>query len=114
MWKLGQKAEKYGKLPSELFPGLVDEWAIYCFDNAVNYFMLVMQNALQERKEVGAGKQKVWREVYTLEQLLNDDFRLPRPTPAASKPPLSGIAQLMALAKQGPSSGVKLWEYKPS
>lgn len=82
MWELGQKAEKASKLPSECVPGLeaeIGEWGVYCFDNAVIFFMRVIENALHERVETGTSKEPRSEAKYTFAQLLEDDFHLPRP-----------------------------------
>jgi hypothetical protein len=94
MWALGQKAEKASKLPSECIPGLANEvcdWTIYQFDNAVPYFMTVISNALLEREKTPSGarwghpplgaddKSYDTQAKYTLSQLLDVKFRLPRP-----------------------------------
>ncbi len=82
MWGLGQKAEKASRLPSECVPGLlaeIGEWGVYCFDNAIGFFMRVIENALHERVETGTSSELRSAAKYTLMQLLEDDFHLPRP-----------------------------------
>lgn len=113
MWTLYYKATKYNKPPSEYFADLVDEWTRYQFDNAVTYFGTVIENALAETKEVGAGKDKQRVPVYEggLEQLLDDDFRLPRP-PTKLEKRRQGAANLLALAAD-PRSGIKMWRELP-
>jgi hypothetical protein len=113
MWSLGQKAYKSGKLPSECLPGIAEitnDWGIYCFDNAILYFCTTIENASNERKEVKAGKTSEWRNVYDFEDLLDDDFRLPRP-PSKLQKRQEGAANLLGLASD-PRSGVKLWREK--
>ena len=78
MWALYQKAGRWSKPPSAYFPDLVDEWAVYQFDAAVNYLGLVVENAMLETTEVGVGDSKRSIAKYTLAQLLDDEFRLPR------------------------------------
>ena len=115
MWALYYKATKYNKLPSEYFADLVDEWTRYCFDNAVTYFGSVIEGALTETVEQGMGNNKRSVAKYTLRQLLDPVFRLPRPPqePRAAHPQGgSGLAALLALAGQ-PNSGVKQWAYVP-
>lgn len=85
MWILGQKAAKYSKPPSALVPGLVDELACYQFDNAVLWFCTTVENALNETEKVGVGDKATERAKYTLDQLLDDNFRLPRPVTAKVK-----------------------------
>lgn len=75
---LGQKAAKYTRPPSEFIPGLVDEWTCYQFDNAVLWFVNTIENALTERVEVGAGDSRKSIARYTLTQLLDPAFTLPR------------------------------------
>lgn len=68
------------------------EWndlAAYQFDNAVLYCGLAIENALQERRKAGDESQPE----YTLERLLDPDFRLP----AAGGSPLG--AQSTAIFK---------------
>lgn len=91
---LGQKAEQASRLPSECVPGLEDEvgeWVCWCFDNAVGWFMRVTQNALQEREKLG----DEWRIKYTLSQLLDDDFRLPKPPSPRQVRAQQGLTGLM-------------------
>ena len=95
MYKLGDKAERSSRLPSECVPGLVEEigeWGVYCFDDAILYFVRVIQNALQEREQIGLGAQMEWRQKYTLAQLLDKDFRLPRPPSATVQKRATGAA----------------------
>lgn len=67
-------------------------------DEAIGYFMIVIENALAERKEVRIGKRKESQPVYTLSQLLESSFLLERPT----KPTLMEAA--------GNSGGmIKVW-----
>lgn len=115
MWTLGQKAAKYHKLPSEFFPDLVDEWTCYCFDNAIAYFVSVIEDALTETVEIGMGNNKKHEAKYSLPQLLDDSFKLPRPQPEPRKAQTvtsNGLATVLAMAGQ-PNSGVKLWKYVP-
>lgn len=78
MWLLWRKSTTYHKLPSEVF-GEDDPLAAWMLDNAVTIFGTLIENALQERWDVGAvgAKQSIPR--YTLPQLLDSKFRLPRP-----------------------------------
>lgn len=118
MWLLHQKATRFHRPPSELV-GIEDEWAAYQFDNAVNFFGVTVENALQERDEIGMGTDVKYRERYTLAQLLEPNFRLPRPaagkpgrggSPAHSAQAGSGLATILSLAGQ-PRSGVKKFVY---
>lgn len=49
----------------------------YQFDNAVVFVGNAIENASQEMKQVGSGKNKEWKPKYTMRQLLDPDFRLP-------------------------------------
>lgn len=111
MWLLHQKATRFHRPPSELV-GLTDEWAAYQLDNAVNFFGITLENALAERDKVGTGANVEYRERYSLSQLLEPDFRLPRPQARASrKNRWAAFAQsLMAYAGK-PNSGVRAWKY---
>lgn len=121
MWTLYLKATKYNRLPSSFFAGLVDELTVYQFDNAVTWFGVTIENLLQERIKVGAGENERSEAKYELEDLLDPDFRVPRPkslrSPKAKKQGAQdAIAMMMALASQK-GSGVMLWgqaEPKPS
>jgi hypothetical protein len=69
-------------------PGLANEigdLGIYCFDNAIFYFIGVIENALGETEKIGIAPNVEHVAKYTLEQLLADDFRLPRPPTANEK-----------------------------
>ena len=101
---LGQKAEQASRLPSECVPGLeeeIGEWGCWCFDNAVGWFMRVMQNALQERDPYRtgvAGNESEPR--YSLLLLLADDFHLPKP-PSPRKTRAQQGLRAVALANPG-------------
>lgn len=82
------KAERSNRLPSECVPGIEEvacDWTIWQFDNAVHFFMTVIKNALEERVEADTKKEPRWEAKYSLDQLLDDDFRLPRPLTQAEK-----------------------------
>lgn len=94
-----------------------DTIAAYCLDKTVLTFGIVIENALQERDKVGMGKDAEYRDRYTLPQLLDPKFTLPRPQPEPRKvqaQPVAGggLAAILALAGQ-PRSNVKLWKYVP-
>jgi hypothetical protein len=71
-----------------------DPWLAFQFDNAVNYLGITVENALYEKRNVGTEKKPDMQPMYTLEQLLDDNFRMPRPV---KEQPKSGIAALMAM-----------------
>ena len=77
-----------------------------------------IENALQERVNVGSEKQPRYEAKYSITQLLAPDFHLPQParigpqsTAGSQQPFGNGVAQVLALAAS-PRSGVKRWEYK--
>lgn len=78
MWSLGQTAKATGTRPSELVR-IDDAWTALQFDNAVTLVVNVIENAAQERENVGSEKRPDWQLKYTMSQLLDDDFRLPAP-----------------------------------
>lgn len=67
--------------PSSLFDD-ADEplgpMARYCLDGAVVAFGVTVENALHETVELGSGKHKTRRARWTLSEILQDDFTLPR------------------------------------
>lgn len=79
------------------------------------WFGIAIENALAERVNHGDEKRPKWVDKYTLEQLLDANFHLPKPPPKPkAAPPPSGFGLLLALAGQ-PGSGVKKYQYvKPS
>lgn len=113
MWSAYLKLKTYHRTPS-LDLALDDALTAWCVDGTVLWFGITVENALQERVEVGSGKDKRHEGKYTLDDLLDPAFTLPKPQPKPKAPALSGIAAMMALA-QTPGSGVKQWQYvKPS
>lgn len=48
-------------------------------DNCVLAFGTIVENALLERDEIGSGQGKTWANRYQLSQLLDPEFKLPRP-----------------------------------
>lgn len=52
--------------------------AAWMLDNCVTFFGTVVENALHERDEVGTGNARRSMPRYTLKQLLDETFRLPR------------------------------------
>lgn len=113
MWSAYLKLKTYQRPPS-LDLMLDDALTAWCVDGAVLWFGITVENALQERIDVGVGKDKRSEAKYTLEELLDAAFTLPRPAPKAKKPPQNVIGAIMAMAGDK-SSGVKLWaSIKPS
>lgn len=83
--------------------------AAYCVDKTVLTFGIIIENALGERDKVG----KEYVDKYTLSQLLDPAFKLPRPQPEprrAQTVTSNGLAAVLAMAGQ-PGSGVKLYKY---
>ena len=74
MWSLWQKAKTYNQLPSNIF-GEEDGFAAWMLDEAVTWFGITIENALQERVKVG----NEHRPKYTLTRLLTQGFKLPAP-----------------------------------
>lgn len=113
MWAVWTKANKFHKSPSEVIdPSYrLDDLTRYQVDNAVTHFGLTLENALNERVEVKVGKRTESRPKYTLPELLDDKFRLPRPQTDLQKRQ-QGAMNLLAMA-QDPASGVKLWRELP-
>lgn len=58
--------------------GVEDEYAAYCLDGAAITFGTIIENALMEVVEVGGDKVKRRIPKYTFQQLLDDNFHLPR------------------------------------
>lgn len=114
MWEAYQDLKMCHKRPSEMLE-VTDTIAAYCLDKAVLTFGIVIENALQERDKVGTGKDVEYRDRYSLSQLLDPTFTLPRPQPSPRKAPIvsnNGLAAILALAGQ-PNSGVKMYKYVP-
>jgi hypothetical protein len=86
--------------------GAWDDLTRWQVDNAVLTFGLIIENALVERINHGTDNQPRWEPRYTLAQLLDPSFKLPRPY---VQKPQSGLGALLAMA-QRKGSGVKLWE----
>lgn len=78
MWKLYLTAKTTGSRPSDLL-SIEDRWAAYQLDSAVTTLGLILENASQEMEEVGEGKNKRLLHKYEMAQLLDPDFKLPRP-----------------------------------
>ena len=118
MWTLWQTVQQTHSRPSELLC-VEDPLVAYLFDAAVVTFGNIIENAVQERIEVGMGDKKEWKQKYTLHQLLDSSFKLPTDkdeiVKGRSNDPFAGggLAAVLALAGEH-GSRVKKWEYKPS
>ena len=82
----------------------------YQLDSAVLHLGTVIENALQEREEVGIGKDKEWQNKYTLAQLLKPEFRLPYPDTGIGKPKNITIQEAAGDSK----NGIKTWNAMPA
>lgn len=105
------KANRYHKLPSEIIDPeqRLDSLTRYLADNAVTFFGMTIENALAERVNVGSEKEPKWEDKYTLPQLLDPAFRLPRPLTAKQQRLGSG---LKAMVMANPSA-VGRWKEVP-
>lgn len=115
MWQSWLNLKTYHRRASDDLE-IDDSIAAWCVDGCVMWFGMTMENALAETIEVGAGRDKRREAKYTIEQLLEPTFTLPKPQRQITQKPQqapSGFAALLAMAKQA-GSGVKMWEYKPS
>lgn len=95
MWATWQTSKSLSCRPSRLLE-IEDSLAAYCFDSAVSLLGTVIENALAERTE-GEGQSE---RKYTIEQLLDPAFTLPRPQTAKQKRRQAG-ATLRAMVGQG-------------
>lgn len=114
MWDAWLNLKTYHRRASDDLE-VTDSIAAWCVDGAVMWYGITIENALQERVNEGTQKQPRYEPRYTLSQLLDSDFRLPRPAVTrdgqASKPAneqQKGFQTLLAMA-QKPRSGVVLW-----
>lgn len=79
--------------PSSLL-GIDAEWIAYQFDSAVTLFGNAIESASMERKEVGMGKHKRLEQKYTMQQLLDPDFRLSREGRPGGDDPVRALKKL--------------------
>lgn len=117
MWIAYQSLKTYHRRPSTDLE-VTDTIAAWCVDGTVLWFGITVENALAERVPV-LGKKYETQPRYTLAQLLDDGFTLPRPPrpaqrvtakAAPSSTPSDALAQVLALAGQQ-GSGVKKFVY---
>lgn len=78
MWSVYLTAKTTGTRPSDLVC-IEDRWVAYQFDTAVTLIGTVIENAAQEQIKTGSDDSPKWENRYTMKQLLDDDFKLPRP-----------------------------------
>lgn len=74
-WRLYQTAKATASRPSVLVR-LDDPWTAYQFDSTVTFVGTVIENAVQETVKTGSEDKPEWKPKYTLNQLLDPDFRL--------------------------------------
>lgn len=103
-WQLYLTATATGQRPSALVH-VADAWAALQFDNAVVLVGRVIENAAQEQEQVGPKNAPQWRAKYHLDELLRDDFRLPR-APTAQERERASLDALKQMARSR-HSGVK-------
>lgn len=111
MWAAWQKVKTTHKLASDDLD-LEDSIAAWCVDGVVLWFGITIENALQERVNVGTEKQPKYEQRYQLAQLLDAKFTLPKPVPTskkASDPNADGFKMLMSMAGNQ-RSNVKLFK----
>lgn len=84
-------------------PRTLTPWGCYLFDQAVITFGIIVENALEETHQVGGkGHEKVvpkWR----LDEILDDDFKLPR-SPTKAERDRAGLNVLRGLALRSGSN----------
>jgi len=91
-----------GQRPSNLVQ-IADSWAAYQFDSAVVFLGNTIEAAVQETEWIGSDKDRRLEPKYTMDQLLDADFRLPL---SEAQKQEDGLGALKALA--GSVRGVKL------
>jgi hypothetical protein len=74
-------------------------------------FGTIVENALLERERIGDEKKSESRQMYTLEMLLDPEFKLPRPKTRLERV-REGAMNLMMMGNK-PHSGVKVWRELP-
>lgn len=117
MWSAYQALKLYHRRPSD---DLGDEAeplysiAAWCVDATVMWFGITVENLLNERVNNGTTKEAKWEAKYTLLQLLDISYKLPRPARPVRKsnapPDLASHRQFLQMARQS-RSNVKLFTY---
>lgn len=87
MWNLYAIATATHQRPSDIV-GIRDRWAAYQLDSSVVLVGSTIENALQETVKTGDKLSPR----YTLTQLLDDDFRLPRAGSVSAADALKSLA----------------------
>jgi len=85
MWSLWRRVQATHSRPSQLLE-VEDSLTAYLLDGAVVTFGTIVENTLQEMVETGSDASKRSKPRWTLGQLLDPTFKLPREgmTPAAN------------------------------
>ena len=109
MWHLYLTAKSSRSRPSDIV-GIEDRWAAYQLDSAVTFVGNTIENASQEREKVGEGKDARYVPKYYMDQLLDPNFKLPRPETKEDRERAS-ISMLKRLAGNK-QSGVKVFKAK--
>jgi hypothetical protein len=78
MWVLYLTAKATHSRPSDLVE-IEDRWTAYQFDSAVTFLGTVIENAAQEQENHGTEKKPDWGPKHQMDELLDPEFRLPRP-----------------------------------
>lgn len=117
MWRAYQRSKSYQRRASEDLSDdegePLDSLTAYCVDEVVLWFGARVESDLAETVEVGMGADKRREPKYTLPELLDPAFRVPRPTPTPKKPSQIQInADAWAMASQS-SLVVKRWRAIP-
>ena len=104
-------SQNQGTRPSQYLT-ITDPWLAYQVDRCVNVIGTVVSNAAQEFEKLGEGENTSYEPKYTMDQLLDPDYKLPRPKTAEDKE-RDSLQALKALARGGKRSGVKVFKAKP-
>jgi len=107
VWQLYLTATKTATRPSELAGLKNDPWLMLQFDNAVIFTGSVIESAAQEMEKVGTEEKPEWRPKYTMQQLLDPEFRLPSGKGDNEE---SGFDDFMAFIDDGRVRGLKFDE----
>ena len=107
MWSLYLTAKTSRSRPSDLV-GIKDRWAAYQFDSAVALVGNAIEGASQEMQKIGGEKNAQHVPKYEMDQLLDPDFRLPRPKTKEDRERAS-LAMLRGMAGSR-ASGVKVFK----
>lgn len=91
--------------------GVSDKWAAYQFDAAVTFLGRALEHYRDELTEVGPPTEKKLVPKYSMEQLLDQNFLLPRPKSDKERQ-RDAIAMLKALGGRK-GSGVKVFKANP-